>query len=128
MNDETPPTVAFVTPASGALVSGSIVLSATASDNLGVAGVKFLLDGSPLGAEDTAAPYEVTWNTAGASNGEHVLTAVARDAARQHRERKPRRERVERWWRADCRDYESWRRQRQREHHGRSNRDGRLSV
>ena len=81
VNDETAPAVAFVTPASGAIAVDSIVVSATASDNLGVAGVKFLLDNNPLGAEDTAAPYEVTWNTAGATNGEHVLTAVARDAA-----------------------------------------------
>ena len=80
VNDQTAPTVTFVTPASGAAVSASVVVSATASDNLGVAGVKFLLDSTQLGAEDTSAPYEVTWNTAGASNGEHVLTAIARDA------------------------------------------------
>ena len=53
VNDETAPSVAFVTPTSGAIASESIVVSATASDNLGVAGVKFLLDNSPLGAEDT---------------------------------------------------------------------------
>ncbi len=81
VNDETAPSVAFDTPTGGTVASESIVVSATASDNLGVAGVKFLLDNSPLGAEDTSAPYEVTWNTGGASNGEHVLTAVARDAA-----------------------------------------------
>ena len=81
VNDESAPSVAFATPTGGTVASESIVVSATASDNLGVAGVKFLLDNSPLGAEDTSAPYEVTWNTSGASNGEHVLTAVARDAA-----------------------------------------------
>ena len=81
VNDQTAPAVAFVTPASGAIATDSIVVSATASDNLGVAGVKFLLDGEPLGAEDTSAPYEATWNTAGATNGSHQLTAVARDAA-----------------------------------------------
>ncbi len=81
VNDETAPSVAFATPTGGTVASESIVVSATASDNLGVAGVKFLLDNNPLGAEDTSAPYEVTWNTSGASNGEHVLTAVARDAA-----------------------------------------------
>jgi subtilisin family serine protease len=78
--DQTPPAVTLLTPASGAVVSENIVVSATASDNLSVAGVRFLLDNNQLGAEDTAAPYELTWNTAGASNGEHVLTAVARDA------------------------------------------------
>src|SRR6202008_4186496 len=54
---------------------------ASASDNVGVTGVTFLLDNSPLGGEDTAAPYELTWPTATASNGTHLLTAVARDAA-----------------------------------------------
>ena len=33
------------------------------------------------GAEDTTAPYSISWNTTTASNGEHVLTAIARDAA-----------------------------------------------
>jgi len=46
-----------------------------------VAGVQFLVDGAALGAEDTAAPYSVSWNTTGASNGSHTLTATARDAA-----------------------------------------------
>ena len=56
---------------------------ATAADDLGVAGVQFLLDGVPLGAEDTTAPYELAWDTATAANGAHTLTAVARDAAGQ---------------------------------------------
>ena len=52
-----------------------------AADNVGVAGVQFKLDGANLGAEDTAAPYSVSWNTTTAANGSHTLTAVARDAA-----------------------------------------------
>src|SRR5207245_11182135 len=44
-------------PVSGATVSGSAAtVSATASDNVGVAGVQFTLDGTPLGAEMTSAP------------------------------------------------------------------------
>src|SRR5206468_7842845 len=39
------------------------------------------LDGANLGAEDTSSPYTVTWNTTGATNGSHSLSAVARDAA-----------------------------------------------
>ena len=34
-----------------------------------------------LGAEDTDAPYSVSWNTTTANNGTHTLTARARDAA-----------------------------------------------
>ena len=41
-------------------------LTARASDNVGVAGVQFRLDGANLGAEDTAAPYSVTWDSTSA--------------------------------------------------------------
>ena len=59
-----PPTVSITAPASGATVSGAAVtVSATASDNVGVAGVQFKLDGANLGAEDTTSPYSVTWNS-----------------------------------------------------------------
>src|SRR5439155_1062289 len=68
-------------PAGGATVSGTTAVSASASDNVGVAGVQFLLDGAALGAEDTTSPYSVSWNTANTSNGSHTLTATARDAA-----------------------------------------------
>src|SRR5207244_71959 len=60
-NDVTPPAVAMTAPATGATVSGTAVaVSATASDNVGVIGVQFLLDGSPLGAEVMTAPYTLT--------------------------------------------------------------------
>jgi hypothetical protein len=58
-------------------------VSATATDNVGVVGVQFLLDGAPLGNEDTTAPYSVRWNTntAAVTRGSHTLSARARDAA-----------------------------------------------
>jgi hypothetical protein len=56
-------------------------MTANASDNVGVAGVQFRLDGAILGVEDTAPPYSVAWDTTTATNGSHSLTAVARDAA-----------------------------------------------
>jgi hypothetical protein len=80
-NDLTSPAVAVTAPSAGATVSGTIAVSANASDNVGVAGVQFLLNGVNLGTEDTSSPYSVSWNTAAATNGSHVLTARARDAA-----------------------------------------------
>src|SRR6266568_1054028 len=80
-NDTTPPTVSITSPANGATVSGTISVSADASDNVGVAGVQFLLDGAALGAEDTAAPYSVALDTTKVANGSHTLAATARDAA-----------------------------------------------
>ena len=79
--DTTPPTVSMTAPASGASVSGSVPVSAAAADNVGVAGVQFLLDGAALGAEAAQAPYATSWNTTAATNGPHSLSAVARDAA-----------------------------------------------
>jgi glucose/arabinose dehydrogenase len=79
--DTTPPTVSMTAPSSGSTVSGTLAVRANAADNVGVAGVQFLLDGTSLGAEDTTAPYALTWDTTAAGNGSHALTARARDAA-----------------------------------------------
>ena len=79
--DPTPPTVSMTAPASGATVSGTVTVSATASDNVGVASVQFELDGAGLGSRDTSAPFSISWNTATATTGTHTLRAVARDAA-----------------------------------------------
>jgi glucose/arabinose dehydrogenase len=79
--DSTPPTVSITSPASGAQVSGIINVTADAADNVGVAGVQFLVDGVNSGAVDTAAPYALAWDTRTVSNGGHSLTARAGDAA-----------------------------------------------
>lgn len=79
--DSTPPVVTMTAPAAGT-VSGNVTVSANASDNVGVAGVQFLIDGAALGAEDTTAPYSVTWNSTAVPNGSvRLLSARARDAA-----------------------------------------------
>jgi chitodextrinase len=80
-NDVTAPSVTITAPANGASVTGTVTITATASDNQAVTGVQFRVDGSDLGAEDTAAPYSVDWSTLGVSNGSHTLTAVARDSS-----------------------------------------------
>ena len=79
--DTTPPTATLTAPAAGTTVRTTVTLAATASDNVGVAGVQFLVDGTALGAEDTTAPYSVSWDPTTATDGPHTLTARARDAA-----------------------------------------------
>src|SRR5262249_51359900 len=79
--DTTPPTVTMTAPVNGTIVSNTVSVTATASDNVGVVGVQFTLDGATLGAEVTVPPYAVSWNTTTATNTTHILTAVARDAA-----------------------------------------------
>ncbi|MFA5908367.1 MAG: LamG-like jellyroll fold domain-containing protein [Vicinamibacterales bacterium] len=80
-SDGEAPTVAITTPVPGATVSGSVTVAAGAADNVAVAGVRFLLDGAALGAEDASAPYAITWNTGTATPGAHQLTAVVRDGS-----------------------------------------------
>ena len=84
VQDTTPPTISFTAPAANAAINGTITVSATASDNVGVIGVQFQLDGVNVGAEDTVAPYNVSWDTTTTTNATHTLSAIARDAARSH--------------------------------------------
>jgi phosphodiesterase/alkaline phosphatase D-like protein len=79
--DTQPPTISITAPAAGANLSGAVTLSATAADDTGVTSVQYLLDGNPLGAPDTTAPYTFSWDTTAAGNGAHTLGAQARDAA-----------------------------------------------
>ena len=80
-NDVMPPSVSVTAPTGGTTVSGIVNVTANASDNLGVYGVQFKLDGVNLGAEDLVAPYSMTWNSVSSVNGSHTLTAIARDVA-----------------------------------------------
>jgi hypothetical protein len=79
-SDTTPPTVNITAPANAATVSGTVDVTASASDAVGVKKVEFYIDGS-LADTDTAAPYVFTWNSAGVANGSHSLMAKAYDAA-----------------------------------------------
>src|SRR5262245_6971570 len=79
--DTTPPTIALTAPLGGATVSGKVIVSASATDNVGVVSVQFKLDGVSLGGQATTPPYALTWDTTTAASGAHTLSAVARDAA-----------------------------------------------
>jgi Bacterial Ig domain/Fibronectin type III domain/Divergent InlB B-repeat domain len=79
--DTTPPTVTLTAPGDGASVSGTSTVSATATDETGVVGVQFRLNGNNLGAEDTTDPFSRSWDTSGVASGPYTLTAIARDAA-----------------------------------------------
>jgi hypothetical protein len=79
--DTTPPTVSMTAPANGATISGTVTISCSAADNVGVASVQFQCDGANVGSALTTTPYSLAMNTASYPNGTHTLTAVARDAA-----------------------------------------------
>lgn len=74
--DTTPPTVS----ASETGTSGSITLSALASDNIGVTKVEFWVDGTLKGS-DTTSPFSMTLDSLTLANGSHSLVAKAFDAA-----------------------------------------------
>ncbi len=81
LDDTQAPSISITSPGTGQIVSGTINVSATGTDNVGIASVQFMVDGSNLGAALTASPYSISWNTAQVAAGAHALTAVARDAA-----------------------------------------------
>jgi uncharacterized protein (TIGR03118 family) len=82
--DVTLPVVAITAPLAGATVSGTVAVTADATDNVGVAQVRFLAGATEIGV-DTTAPYSVQWNSANFNgavvNGAVTLTAEARDGA-----------------------------------------------
>ena len=53
--DTTPPTVSIDQPIADSAISGQVTISATASDDVGVIGVQFQVDGVNIGSE--VAPY-----------------------------------------------------------------------
>jgi len=70
--DSSAPGVAFVQPAAGAFVSGSVTVTADAWDDTRVEKVDLWIDGT-LRAIDLAAPYRFTWNTSTETPGSHTL-------------------------------------------------------
>ena len=80
--DNIAPTVAITNPANGATVprKSDVTITATASDNVGVARVEFLVNGS-LRCTDTVAPYSCVWRVPNPMNRTHTIQARAFDAA-----------------------------------------------
>lgn len=79
--DNTPPVVSISSPSNGSSVSGVVTVTAAASDNVGVAGVQFDVDGKAACGMLSAAPYLFALNTDSLSNGPHLVSATAYDAA-----------------------------------------------
>jgi hypothetical protein len=79
--DQTPPSVQITSPSGTNPISGVVSLTANATDNVGVKGVQFKLDGQNIGLEISATPYQTSLDTNTFLNGSHALTAVAMDAA-----------------------------------------------
>jgi glucose/arabinose dehydrogenase len=80
--DMVAPTATLTVPAAFAdNLTGQLTLSATASDNVGVASVEYQVDGRPLAVTSSGPSYAVPLQTGNYASGQHVVRARARDAA-----------------------------------------------
>ena len=79
-SDNTAPTITITSPGNGSTVSGTIDVSVTASDNVGVKSVALSVDGAAV-ATSTTSPFTNSWNSGLVGNGTHTITATASDAA-----------------------------------------------
>jgi chitodextrinase len=78
--DATLPVTNITAPANGSTVNGTVSITATATDNIGVSKVEFYIDNT-LKTTVLAAPFSYSWNTAGLTNGTHTISLKAYDAA-----------------------------------------------
>ena len=79
--DSAAPGVTLLEPAGTGPRRGVIALAASASDNVGVAGVEFRVRDELIGSRDTVAPYGTTFDTASRPDGSAEVKATAFDAA-----------------------------------------------
>ena len=77
--DTTPPTVSITSPVDGSSVTGTISVTTSAGDNVGVVKVSLYVDGL-LNASSTSTPFTIKWNSRKAALGGHTLQAIAYDA------------------------------------------------
>ncbi len=60
-------------------LTGTIALSATATDSAGTPGVEFQIDGVTIGSVDASPPYGASLDTSAFADGQHVIRARAID-------------------------------------------------
>jgi hypothetical protein len=77
---DNPPSVAFLTPLEGDVLSGQVPISVTATDDVAVSGVEFFKDGDPIGASATT-PYDIVWDTCPFSRIACTISAIATDTS-----------------------------------------------
>ena len=83
VDNSTAPTAQLTAPLANASVKGTAVsMTASATDDVGVTAVEFLVDDHVV-ARDTAAPWAATWNTLDINNpaydGDHFVTVRSYD-------------------------------------------------
>lgn len=81
-DDNTSPTVALTAPAAGAVVNGSVTITADATDNVEMDRVEFIVDGVVIGTDsDESDGFSISWNSADVADGSHTIIARAYDTS-----------------------------------------------
>jgi hypothetical protein len=79
--DAVAPTVTVTQPLAGSTVTGPIALGADATDDAGVATVRWYVDGLQVASDADGPPWSAAWDSARIAGGAHKVFAKARDAA-----------------------------------------------
>ncbi|MFH1352060.1 MAG: Ig-like domain-containing protein [bacterium] len=80
--DNTPPDVSIINPPDGSISSGTVNISAAASDNIGISKVEFYIDGD-LKSTDSSSPYNWDWDTISYGESTHTVKVIAYNTANQ---------------------------------------------
>ena len=79
-SDTQKPSVQIVNPAAGSALTGTINITAIASDNVGIAQLSIYVD-DVLKSSSTSSSATYSWNTKKGGAGWHTITAKAWDPA-----------------------------------------------
>ncbi len=79
--DVTPPTVSLAAPTNGATVSGNLLISGTAGDNVGVRKAEIELDNGPWVTATGTTSWSYTLNSSNFLNGPHTISIRATDTS-----------------------------------------------
>src|SRR5262245_50933175 len=83
--DTTVPTIGITSPVDGSTVSGTIVVSGTASDNVKVSKVELRVDSGPYQLATGTTAWSISLNAASYTTGSHTLLARATDSSGNQR-------------------------------------------
>jgi thermitase len=79
-----PPTVTITNPTDGDTLSGTVTVTADATDDNGVTQVEFLVGGGSIGVDaDGSDGWSASWATTEYGGGSHTVSATATDTAGQ---------------------------------------------
>jgi chitodextrinase len=80
VNDNIAPAVSLTSPTANSVYKGTVTISSSASDNVGVTNVEYYANGQFLYASNLS-PYSFSWDTTSIADGDYSIVAKAYDRA-----------------------------------------------